>query len=274
MSKRQKFIIATIILALGIVAIRYPFLQWRYRVLFYALAAGGLSLWGLMDPDLKGVKRLMIPALPALFAISAALTFPLLPANFDSFLIWEVSHDTGLIFSLGLRLIFLAIFAVAYYAAMLCGNIYNVASLRTIQLLRAAHTVGFIVALLSAAFLFQVVASFHLSSFYNFILVFIISLPIFFVNLWAINLEETIGKRVIIFSAVFALIVAQIAWVTSFWPLTVVVWSLFLTAAIYVLAGLAQYYLSERLFLATIREFIVVTVVILILIIFTAAWKG
>lgn len=274
MSKRQKFIIATIILTLGIVAIRYPILQWRFRMVFYAVAAGLLSLWGLYDVDLVKVKRIMIPAMPAIFAVGAALSFPLLPAIFENFLVWPISYDTGLILALGLKFLYLAVFAVGYYAAMLCGNIYNVASLRTIQLLRAAHSIGFILALASSLFFYQIIASLHLDSFYNFILVFLISFPLILINLWAILLTEKIGERILILSLFLALVIAQLAWAVSFWPLAVSVWALYLSAAFYVLVGVTQYLLLEKLFDSTIREFIIVSLIIFILIIFTAAWKG
>lgn len=274
MTKRQKFIIATIILTLGIVAIRYPILQWRFRMLFYALAAGFLSFWGLYDVDLVKIKRLMIPAMPAIFAVGAALSFPLLPPIFENFLVWPISYDTGLILAFGLKFIYLAVFAVGYYAAMLCGNIYNVASLRTIQLLRAAHSIGFILALASSLFFFQIIASLHLDSFFNLVLVFAVSFPLILINLWAILLTEKVGERLIILALFLALIIAELAWAVSFWPFTVSVWALYLSAAFYVLVGVAQYLLSEKLFNSTIREFIVVSVVIFLLVFFTASWTG
>lgn len=274
MSKRQKFIIATIILTLGIVAIRYPFFQWRFRMAFYAITAGILSFWGLYDVDLIKIKRIMIPALPALFAVGAALSFPLLPPIFENLLIWPISYDSGLILAFGLKLIYLAVFAVGYYAAMLCGNIYNVASLRTIQLLRAAHSIGFILALVSSLFYFLIISSLHLDSFFNLILVFLISFPLILISLWAVELSDKVGERVLRLSLFLALIVAEFSWAVSFWPLTVSVWALYLSAAFYVLVGVTQYLLEDKLFKTTIREFILVSVVIFLLVIFTAAWKG
>ena len=274
MSKRRKFIIATIVLTLGIVAIRYPFLLWRYRVALYALMAGVLSFWSLLDPDLKGIKRLTITSQPVFFAISAAMVFPLLPPLFENFLIWPISYDTGLIMAFGLRLLYLGIFAVGYYASLLCGNIFNVASIRTIQLLRAAHSVGFILTLSSALLLYLIIASFHLSSFFNIFLIFAITFPLVLSNLWAVNLTETIGKRHIILSLFIALAISQVAWAISFWPLTVTVFALFLTAVFYVLVGLTQYYLSEKLFAGIVREFIIVSIIIFLLVIINASWTG
>lgn len=243
-------------------------------MLFYAAAAGFLSLWGLIDVDLVKIKRLTIPALPALFAVGAALSFPLLPPIFENFLVWPISYDTGMILAFGLKFIYLAIFAVGYYAAMLCGNIYNVASMRTIQLLRAAHSIGFILALASALFYYLIISSLHLDSFLNMILVFLISLPLILINLWAVELSDKIGERVLRLSVFLAVIIAELAWAVSFWPLTVSVWALFLAAAFYVFVGITQYLLEDKLFKTTIREFILVSSIIFLLVIFTAAWKG
>ena len=274
MSKRRKFIIATIILTLGIIAIRYPFLQWRFRVAIYAVVAALLSFWSLLDPDLKGVKRITITSQPVFYAVSAALAYPLLPPIFENFLVWPISYDTGLILAFGLRLIYLAIFAVGYYAALLCGNIYNVASIRTIQLLRAAHSVGFILALSSTLLFYLIIASFHLESFINVILIFTITFPLVLGNLWAVNLSETIEKRLVTLAFFIALVIAQVSWAISFWPLTVTVFALFLAAVFYVLVGLSQYYLSEKLFATTIREFIIVSLIIFCFVILSTSWSG
>ncbi len=274
MSKRQKFVIATLILTLGIVLIRYPMFQWRYRVLVYLVIDWALSLWALHDRDFGGVEWVTLLILPTMFSLGGALVFPLLPRSFDSFLIWNISPDSGLLLGLGIRMAFLLLFAVGYYAVLLTRNIYNVAAIRTIQLLRAAHSVGFMMVLLTALSLFLVTASFHLSSFWNFCFIFIISLPLALSALWSINLEEGINRQLRLMTVFMALAVAEVGWIMSFWPVSVSLYALVLTTVFYTLVGMGQYYLSERLFGNTSREFVAVLVIIFILMIFTTSWSG
>ena len=274
MSKRQKFAIATIILVLGIVAIRYPFLQWRFRILVFGLVSWLISVWAVYDRDFSGIEWGTLTILPAAFAIGAAMVFPLLPANFDSFLIWPISYDTGMILALGVKMIFLLFFSMGYYAVLLTENIYNVAAIRTIQLLRAAHSVGFMMARFSSVCFYIVLASFHLGSLANFFSVVVISWVLIFPTVWAVNLPEKsfVKERNLTFFA--GLILGEIAWVLSFWPLPSVVFALFLGVIFYILVGISQYFLSERLFGTTVKEFIIVSSIVFLLIIFTTNWRG
>ncbi len=274
MSKRQKFIITTALLALGILLIRYPYLQWRWRVLSFSILSGGLSLWALYDQDFSGIEWLTLLILPVMFASGMALVFPLLPNGLDTFLVWPISTDSGLLLSLGLKITFILLFTVGYYAILLTHNIYNVAAIRTIQLLRAAHSVGFMMILFTVLALTLVISSVHLSSFLNFLLVFAVSTPLILSALWSVNLEERIGKRLVFLIACLSLCLAQIAWAISFWPISASLFALSLTATFYALVGMGQYYLSEKLTAAAVREFLTVSVVVFILILLTTSWAG
>ncbi len=274
MTKRQKFAIATIVLVLGILAIRFPFLQWRFRVAILGIVSWLISVWALYDRDFSGVEWGTLTILPAAFCLGAALIFPLLPSGVDSLFVWQVSYDSGVILALGLKVVFLLMTATGYYAILLSENIYNVAAERSIQLLRAAHSVGFIMALITAVCLYIVLASFHLNSLANFLGTTLISWFLIMPTVWAVNLKEKIEKREVILTLFFGLIMGELAWVLSFWPIPSAVFALFLGAAFYILVGIAQYQLSERLFGTTVREFITIAVIIFLLIVFTTNWAG
>lgn len=274
LSKRQKFAISTIVLILGILAIRLPFLQWRFRVITLGLISFIMSMWAIRDRDFSGIEWITLLALPTLFSLGTALIFPLLPAGFDSIYVWPISYDTGLILALGLKIVFLSLFAVGYYAILLTMNIYNVAAIRTIQLLRAAHSVGFVMALFTALSLYLVVASLRLSSFTNFVLITLVSLILVFPTLWSVNLEEGISPKVRDLSVFIGVSIGEIAWALSFWPLPSSVFALFLTALFYILVGISQYFLSERLFGTTVKEFTIVASIVFLLIVVTTSWTG
>ncbi|MCL4397463.1 hypothetical protein M1403_00290 [Patescibacteria group bacterium] len=277
MSKRQKFVIATFVLLAGIILSRAGlgvFLQWRFRVVLFALASIAVTIWALKDEDFNGVEWLTLPILPAMFALGSALAFPLLPSGFDTIATVSVSSDTSMLLSLAVRLLFLAGFVVGYYASILTANIYNVAAIRNIQLLRVAHSIGFLVTVASALLLYIVLFSFHLSGFLDFFFVMLISGPLIFQAVWSATLEEKIGERTINYSFIATIILGEVAWILSFWPVGISIVALFLTAIFYEMVGIIQYHFDERLNRRIANEFVFVAVFVFLITIFAAQWGG
>ncbi|MCL4390567.1 MAG: hypothetical protein M1484_03455 [Patescibacteria group bacterium] len=268
MSKRQKFVIATLVLLAGIIVSRAglgSFLQWRFRVVIFAAASLVASILALHDQDFNGIEWLTLPILPAMFSLGSLLVLPLLPTIIGS-------GDSGQLLAMALRLAFLGVFVVGYYAALLTANIYNIAAIRTIQLLRVAHSIGFLVTVAAGLLLFIVVSSLHLPSFYNFLLVFIISLPLSFQAIWSVNLEERISGQVRNYSLAAAVILGEIAWILSFWPVTVSIFALFLTGIFYELVGIIQFEIGEKLNQRIANEFIIVAIILFLLTLITTQW--
>jgi len=123
MRRREKFVIISILLSLGLALIQLIDLDYRYLAV---AALGGLSyllsLWALKD-DLQPVEALTIVPFPSLYAVSVALFYFLLPENIVS------------------RVSILILFGVGMYALFLVSNIYSVSKGRTIQLVHAAHAI-------------------------------------------------------------------------------------------------------------------------------------
>lgn len=271
MSKRQRFVIATLVLLLGIVLSRTGlgvFLQWRYRVLLFAAVAGAASILAIRDEDFSGIEWLTLPILPSFFAISSLLVFPLLPSAIGD------GGDTSLFFAYALKILYLALFAIGYYATLLTANIYNVAAVRTIQLLRVAHSIGFLMATFSALLFYLCLGSLHLSAYLNLGLVMLLTAPLAFATNWSVGLEPRLEKRTVIYSLISALILGQIAWVLSFWPISLSLFAIFLAAIFYELTGIVQFLFGERLDKRLINESVLVAAGILILLIFTTSWTG
>ncbi len=269
MSKRQRFVIVTLILLAGIILSRAGLgvvLQWRFRVVAFSLLSVLASIWAIRDEDFNGVEWLTLPILPSLFAIGSLLVFPLIPMSLGD------GGDSSLLLATALQVFFLAIFVVGYYAALLTTNIYNVAAIRTIQLLRVAHSIGFLVTVAAALLLFIVIFSLHLSSFLNFISVFVISGLLSFQAIWSINLEEKVSSSTRNFSFATAVILGEVAWVLSFWPVVASIFALFLTAIFYELVGIIQFHLGEKLNRRIVNEFVIVAVIVFLLTLFTTQW--
>ncbi len=268
MSKRQRFLMATLVIFAGIILSRLglgQFIQWRFRVIIFFITSLCVSIWAIRDEDFNGVEWLTLPILPTTFSLCGLLVFPLIPLSFGE-------GDSGLLLGTAFRILFLALIIVGYYASLLTSNIYNVAAVRTIQLLRVAHSIGFLVTIATALFGFLVIGSLHLSSLLNFLLVFILCLPLMFQAIWSISLESKVGEFTRNYSLICAIILAQIAWVLSFWPVGSSILALFLTAIFYELIGIVQFHLGEKLNSKIVREFVLVAIIIFFLTFFTTQW--
>jgi hypothetical protein len=103
-------------------------------------------------------------------------------------------------------------------------------------------------------------------------LVLVVSFPLFLQGFWSVVLEKEFSKDIFIISAISTLIMVEIAAVLFFWPVTVVVGSLFLTVTFYILLGLGQSRIEGRLFSATIREHLIVGALVFIAMFFATHW--
>lgn len=255
-SKREKFIVSALVLSLGLWAIQLSGPTWRYQaigllsVLTYFLAAWSLS------EGLAGIEWLTVLTLPALFTASVGLFFFLVLAH------WWARLPVVIIYGFGI------------YILLLIENIFSVAAIRTIQLLRSAQAVGFLLTLTTAFFLYDTVLSFRFSPWSNNLAVALVSFPLVLPALWCINLEEKITRPILLYTLVLSLIQGEIALVFSFWPLNVAVGSLVLVTMLYIILALIQHQLSERLFKRTVREYLGIGLVVLIVILLTTHWGG
>lgn len=79
-------------------------------------------------------------------------------------------------------------------------------------------------------------------------------------------------RELVSMSLVSSAIVAEISVIMFFWPVTVVVGSLFLTSAVYMLLGLGQTKLEDRLFPNVIREYLTVGLIVFIGMFLATRW--
>lgn len=257
MSKRQRLVLTSFLLATGFLVItNLNELVTRYLgIVCLSFLALGLTLWALKE-GLHGIEWLMIPVLPFLYTFGASLFYFLLPAN--SATLWGVT----LVFGFGM------------YILLLTENIFSVAAVRTIPLVRSASSVAFLFTLVTGFFLLDIIFSFRLPFWLNCFWVFMVSFLLFLQNLWSVELAETLERKVVVFSLIPALILGQLVLAVSFWPVSVALASLFLTTAVYVMLGLIQAKLTDRLFKKTVQEYLVVGLGVLITLFLTTNWGG
>ncbi|OGY18308.1 MAG: hypothetical protein A2900_04545 [Candidatus Chisholmbacteria bacterium RIFCSPLOWO2_01_FULL_50_28] len=255
MSKRKRFVLVSLLLTLGLFGIQFIRVDYRYQAI---LLLGGLAYvfcgWALSE-DLHKIEWLTALTLPVIYPVSVGLFYFLLPERMLS------------------RLIILGIFGVGMYALLLTENIFTVAAIRTIQLLRAARAVGFLLTLVTAFFLFDTIWSFRLPFYANAILVGLASVPLIFQALWSVELtEDRIERRTVVYSLCLSLAIGELALALSFWPVTVSVGSLFLVTMAYVGLGISQYHFSGRLFRRTLYEYLGVGMIVLLTTYLVTKW--
>jgi hypothetical protein len=88
----------------------------------------------------------------------------------------------------------------------------------------------------------------------------------------SVELEEKITKQVLYFSVSTAVLLGLMTLAISFWPVSLVVSSLFLTTMLYVYLGISQHHFAERLFIKTIWEYMIVGIIVLITTLLTSIY--
>lgn len=255
-SKREKFALIVFLLTTGLLVIQLSPSFWRYPLTgILILAAYLLCAWGWRE-DLSGVEWLTLFILPTMYTGAISFFYFLLPVR------WLTRLPTAVLFALGM------------YAILLVENIYNVAAVRTIQLLRAAHSVGLLATLFTVFMLLATITSLRLPFYGNFFLVFLVLFPLILQALWVMELEPGISRPILIYTLALTLILAELAFVFSFWPMPTTIEALFLTTVGYSLVGMTQQHLIGRLFKRTAWEFMAVSAIVFLLVLLTTKWGG
>lgn len=257
LSKRQQFIVITAVLTIILILtqlISIEYIRYPLVVLLAGLTYIG-SAFGLRE-DLKGVEwfTLLIPI--TLYSAAIALFYFLLPAR------WLTRIPVAFLYAVGL------------YGCLLTQNIYNVAANRTIALLRAARSVGFLLTILTYYLLTLTILSFRSYPIINSFWIGIIGWLHIFPALWSVELTEKASGKVISISIALAVVLAELSWAFSMWPMPTTMIALLLSSVIYSTVGMAQEYLSQKLYKKTIIEFVSVCVIVFIAAILTTRWRG
>lgn len=255
-SKRHQFVIVTVILTFGLVLTQLVGEDFRYPLAFGLSGMAYLLSAVALRDDLKSIEWLSLLTLPTLFTMAVTLFYFLLPGR------WLT------------RVPVVMLYAVGMYALLLTENIYNVAVDRTIALLRAAHSVGFLLTIVTYFLLVQTIFAFRFPFYVNTVLVGSISYLLVFQSLWAVLLENPVSRRMWRITLAISVVLSQVAWAFSFWPTQSTLVVLFLTTSFYGTVGMAQQYLVEKLYRKTVIEFFFLTAIVFVIVLFTTRWRG
>ncbi len=256
MRKRQKFVLTALTLAAGLWGIHaLPVaLEWRYWLiaLLVGVAAVG-SGWALRE-GLSGIEWLTVVLPPTLFTAGVGLFYILLPTH------WLA------------RLAVVTMFGIGQYALLLTANIFSVAAIRTIALFRAAGAVGFVMTMLTGFLLYDAILSFREAWWWSAPLVIIVSMLLLLPALWSVEVEEKLSLKLVKYTIWLAILQGLMAVAISFWPVSLIVASLFLTTMLYIYLGISQHHFSQRLYSRTVWEYLTVGIVVLATMLITAGF--
>ena len=172
------------------------------------------------------------------------------------------------------RLPVAVLYGIGMYALLLTENIYHVAADRTIALLRAAHSVGFLVTILTYFLLTQTVLAFRFDPFTNTILIGLVSFGLVFSSLWVMELTDNINRRVRDLTIAITVFLLNLVWIFSLLPTKPTIQALFFTTAFYSAVGMGQQFLVEKLYKKNVVEFGIVAAIVLVVTLATTSWRG
>jgi len=261
MPKRLRYFISSALSALGFYLYLGLSVESRYYGLMLLVALVSFCFWfglGIIFEESTDT-RIMSVLLPVLWTLGFGLFSALLPANWLNFLLSSL------------------FFGVVVYVMFLAENVFLVAiGYKTVPLYRAAYTVNLIVTLLVSFFVFDGIFSFKLPYWGNMLAVAVLSLLFFAYQYWAMAIElADDGKEkgrwpYIIIPSV---LITEMAGILSFWPVGIFKGSIYLVAAIYVILGLTQAEIRDRLFKRVEMTYIYVGIAVVLASILATNWN-
>lgn len=274
MSKRARFFAVALFLGLCLWATSFFGVEKRFGLV---LAISGisyvLSAWVLFE-DLKGWEWVTLLVLPVLFTLGSGLFANLLPSAIPSMFGLNFQIETSIFLGSVVRFIFIALYVLGMYAVLLTENIFSVASIRTIQLFRAARSVSFILALIVSLFFFAVAYSLKLPFYFIGPIVGMVGLLLAFESLWSVDLKTEHLKEVYRLSLTIGWLMALFGMVVSFWPIGPFMGGLLLTSCFYALLGILEQRLVNKMMAVNYVEFVVFNFIIVIIAFLTTSWRG
>ncbi len=274
MSKRTRFILVSGLLAVCLWLTTIAPVDYRFGLyLTVSAVAYILSVWVLFD-DLKGMEWLTLMVLPTMFTLGSGLFSNFLPSAVPRMFGRAFQLESALLLAGVFKIIYFVLFAVGMYSVLLIENIFSVASIRTIQLFRAAKSVNFILTLISSLFFYTVALSFKLPFWWVMTMVFVTSFILCFPSLWSVDLKNNLIKEAVRYSLAMSWVVALASVALSFWPVKPFMGGLMLTSLLYGLLGVMEQRLSTRVYMESLWEYGVTVAIIMAIGFLTTSWVG
>jgi len=242
--KKIRMVISTLVMGGLVLLSTFFFFDKIYYFLFIFIIFGYFFTYFSILVDIERIEWLMLFFMPVVFTIAWYLFFFLFPVR------WLT------------RLPFIILYGVSIYALLRVSNIFNVGGEKNLQLYRAAFSVNYFFQTVIVFFLANFVLSQKFGPTTNGLVFFAVSF-IFSLNIfWSIRLRLNIDREIVKYSLMMGLIIGEGAVALSFFSFETAVLALLITACYYSLVGLSYLYIDERFFKETIREYLIVLVVV------------
>lgn len=252
--KRYRFALSTLLLAgVMFVSTFFRFDKAVYFIPIFIFAAYVATCFSVLE-GIEKIEWFMLFLMPVALLVSFYFFYFLFPVR------WLT------------RLPFLLVFVVSVYAILLCSNIFNVGVEKSLQLYRAAFSVNFLYQTLIVFLAFNVIFSLNLNFALNALIVFAVSFVLSLQLFWTIKLKMSVEREIVYYAFFLSYILSQVALVSSFVPLNISIFALFLTASYYSFAGLMYTYLDQRLFKETMRQYFIVLGFVLLIVFLSLNW--
>ena len=254
LNKRQKFVIVVLFLSFGVFLSEY-FSGVRLLIASVLLAiATDCFLLFVLRKDIKETFFWPILILPFFFTLAFPFFYTLVPTRLIS------------------RIIITLIYVFGLYSLFLTQNIFAVSGIRTINLLRSARIVAFVLTLLVFYFLVNFIFSLRLPVLITPLVIFPLSFLMNIQSLWTYSLDRQQIKDIATFSLFVSLGILQLSYVLAIWPVSASVYSLFLTGIFYTYSGLCHAWLERRLFKGILWEYVWVGFISLLFLVIFSKW--
>lgn len=254
LSKREKFVASVFILSAG-----FFFSEIFTGAVFIIggiiiACMTALFLYLSLKEDIKGTFYYPLFILPFLYALSFELFYSLVPARTLT------------------RLLLTVVFAFGLYSLYLTQNIFAVSGIRTINLLRSARIVSFVITIFTMFSLLNVLFSLKLPIFVAPFIVGVIVFLLAFESLWSYALARQSIGEVITAALICAISIAELAAVVAIWPVNAVIYAIFLTGIFYTYSGLSHAWIEKRLFKGILWEYVWVGFLSILILILFSQW--
>lgn len=254
LNKRRKFVLAVIILTGGV------FLSQGLGDLELIVASILLSLstsmllFFILREDISGTFYFPTLLLPAFFTFSFTFFYPLIPARFLS------------------RALLSLIYAFGLYSLFLSSNILAVSSIRTINLLRSARIVSFVMTITTLFLLTNIIYSLrlplYLTPFIFFLIFFLLSVQ----SLWTYSLASEALPAIFLSSALISFLLFELSFILNLWPAGASIYSIFISGFFYIYLGLTHAWIEKRLFRGVLWEYVWVGFLSILILILFSNW--
>lgn len=274
MQKRAKFVLVAFLVSLGLWMTSLLRVDYQFALsLAVSAMAYLLTVWVLFD-DLKGIEWLTLLVLPVMFTFGSSLFASFLPNSVPRLVGKTFEVENAIMVAKTFKFLYYMLFGVGLYGVILIENIFSVASIRTIQLFRAARSVNFILTLITSLFFYTVILSLKINFLTIFVFALIVSFMLTYPSFWSVDLKNNSLSEIGRFALTVGFLVGLFAMVLSFSPVKPFMGGLMITSVQYSLLGVMEQRLSSRVYLESILEYVATVLIIVTIGILTTSRFG